>query len=428
MPLAILSAVSACGGNGGTPDATVFPGPPDAHPRDADPVDAAPDQNDSFAQAIQLTYNMPFAAGIEHAGDVDYYRFDGGAGDWLQIDAQMDDPNNSAAVFLYDASMTQIAEDDFGSLTTHLAAAGVYYLKVEEQNMAFGGVGMGGPGFTYHVSVNQLADPTPMYAFDHETGDDAASAQYVTGQTTQLLGTLRDASDKDVFAFPTHDAARIELLTMAVGPTGDGSTSDVGTLTVTDATGMTIIGRVSNATPAATLDVPVGASGATGTYLLWIDHAATPPGANDFYVALSLNGPDDPHENETAAAPGTNDTRATALASGELVPFQTGPFTLAGWVSFLPPGDVDYMGFIAPTATGMPFVTCEAQLAGSGLTGLHYELRDDTDVVLAQADEATSFGFNPTFTAGMRYWIKTSATGQDPIVTGDYVRCFVAFF
>ncbi len=430
----LIAASVACGSRRAAPvDAQIFPGPPDAPLADAAPADAALDHDNSFGEAIPITIGPPGIQGsFEIAGDRDYYSFTAAAGDWLSFSTVTNDPTYqlSAGIVLYDASMTQVAQaTDFLSefLITRIAVSGTYYLLIEDANLLHGLPPVTGVQTGYELDTWRL-DATSGVTFETEAGDDAASAQ-VTFFRSLLLGRFRDAADVDVFSVTIPSAAVVdfEVIPTPAGPMGDGATATYGHLTVTDATGATVLARTSSlagggladAHPSVPLPTPA-------TYLLWIDHGAAPAGADDFYEVSTQAYTEDGVEKEPSDMTGANDTLAAAEASGEHVGLWNPPgYYATHLLAFLPPGDVDYLGLDVPQA-GMLHVMCSAAMYGSGLVGLHTELRDETDALLAEADDPDPVPPTPVL-AHARYWIRLTATGQDPVVTSDFVRCHITY-
>jgi hypothetical protein len=104
---------------------------------------------------------------ISPARDEDYYSFEGTAGDWIQI-VTIANPEDDPALIdtvitLFDASMTQIAENDDSvprintdsEIITRLPATGTYYIQVQEFSTWMMETPEGGSTFTYQINVGR---------------------------------------------------------------------------------------------------------------------------------------------------------------------------------------------------------------------------------------------------------------------------------
>jgi len=422
---ALALALAACGDGdddgGGSADASgadaiaaevdAAAGAPDATPID--------DDNDSFAEAIAVAVDGASISGtLDQPGDSDYFMFEGTAGSWLAIRARRDDFELAflPVATLTDASQTQVAQGAQGAtLRTHLAASGTYYVVVRDASPT-----VGDPRFTYTLSVTHLVDGVQGVVVDQEPGDDVASARPLGGGSrTDVEGMYEHAADRDVYAFTLDEpgVTSFSATPTLPGPTGNGSTSDYAHLWITDATGATILARVDGGD-----QVLLRAPLPQASYLLWVEKAATAAGANDFYDVRARRGFPEVLELETA--PGGNDSIALAESSGEIIVLE-GEVLSASVVSYLSGSDVDYVGFDVP---GSLFVEaqCVARGSGSGLVGMTYELRSATDEVLASAVEPGGGLLTVKMPEAGRYYFRVTATGQDPAVAGNWVRCSIA--
>ncbi|MDT8898325.1 pre-peptidase C-terminal domain-containing protein [Thermanaerothrix sp. 4228-RoL] len=121
--------------------------------------------NDTLNTATPLTVGQSASGVICPAGDVDYYRFSGQAGQRLAIrlDAQRNGSPLDAILTLYDAQGNRLAENDDlvlyqmndPALSYTLPTSGTYYLKVR----AWGHPGVGDADQTYTLQVQ--VDSTP---------------------------------------------------------------------------------------------------------------------------------------------------------------------------------------------------------------------------------------------------------------------------
>jgi hypothetical protein len=423
--------------------------------------DAAP-SNNSFdtAKAITIDSTTAVSDSINPAGESNYYKFDGTAGDWLIIGTiayDLSTPSDCDTVItLYDKDRTQIAIDDDAmpwsgtdsEIVIKLPTTGTYYVKVQDYSDWSGDTPMGGSTYKYQVYAGHLRSECTT---DTEPNDNAGAAQAMTWfppdstypeiRQTLLLGTFSSATDVDVYSFtvPATTDAGTELRyvvteIMPSGSTADngnayGSTTPIGDFYITDAAGTTVLTQVSNA--AAGASTGIWAPMSPGNYQLWVKHPATAAGANDFYVVKMyidyyLMGD---MEVEAIGTTGTNDTLGTAQALTVEASNTDPTLNRAGVMGFIGSGDVDYYSFTVRATDTSVNVYCSAAREGSGLTGLTVSVRksDDTEVTNGHGVETTAEDLqlqdlNPG--AGT-YYLRLSATGQSSTVTSTFVHCTV---
>jgi len=444
--LSILMALStfACGGGGGDVDAGagMDDGGPvvDAAPAtDAGRRDAGPAGNDSFetATVVETDTNPGAAETINPAGESDYFRFEGTAGDWVAVftltEAAADGTQADTVITLYDSTMTQIAENDDAQprtgtdseLILRLPSTGTYYYKVQEfstwaPDMVMGGP-VGGRAYAYETSVITLTSASTGVLIDGEPGNDAASATALpTGRDSAfVLGRFDTATDVDVFSLqiPATTAAPkiFDVEVMPAGPMGYGATRSAGRVWVTDAMG-TIIARSTIGTGITGVQ-PSFAT--TGEIRIFVEAPSGAAGTNDHYVLKVFTNDENPLE---GAAP--NETLATAEARA-LAPVMGGMGESSFVLARLPAGDVDYFALEVMAGRRLS-VACGSRRDGSGVLGLTAEVRNAMDMVLTSSTEsATEDLFIDGFAvpAAGTYYIRLAGTGQDPEVTGDWVRC-----
>ena len=432
----VLAGVVGCGDDDGTP-------PPDAGTGDAGPGDAgrpdsgpAGDGNDSFADADPLTPGTTATGAIATAGDEDYFSFSGTAGQWVWITttANPDDTEGAldTVITLYDASMTQIAENDDAlprastdsELITRLPADGTYYLRVQEYSSWAGDPPVGMSSFTYELDLAALAGGGAI-TVDAEGGDDVASAQAlgftpVTGADIGILvGTSNDGTDVDVYSFTIVDSRpQAQFTIMPAGTDGYGSTGQPTSLWVTNAAGDEIVARISTTTLAE-----LSPSLPPGDYRLWVGSPAS-TGTNAFYVIKPYKLGDNPAE----TADLTNGLIATPEAL-TLSPLDGVPDTDAGYVlARLGADDTDHFSFEV-AAGDVVSVFCGSRPSGSGVQGLTATvLSADGLTTVGTSTETATTGVEieeATVAAAGTYVLRLTKTGQDPAVTGDWVRCGV---
>lgn len=441
-----------CGDDGtaepdaGPPDGTDA-GPPgfDAGPRqDAGrPMDAGPaegDGNDSFAEAETITPEADATGAIQEPDDKDYFTFEvpaeaeGGTFVVMTTDANPDDDTDmvDTVLTLYDSSMTQIAENDDAyprvntdsEIITFLLP-GTYYIEVQEWSTWTGEPGEGDPSFTYDLSFGFLNLEAPFITLEDEAGDDAASATTLAtdaGDDGMVpvgwgVGTFEDDTDVDVFQVEiTEDGRNFQISVMPSGTDGYGSTSSPANVWVTmDGDDDTIIARLDGSDGEFfEVDPSLGA----GTYNIWVANSGDASGAGAFYLFKSYQFEDNPAEVEP------NNMRAGAQALDQMRDDEgfNRAFVLANLAD-----DDDWFSF--EVADGEVFVVaCGSRSGGSGVRGLTAEVTSDDGTQLAEETEDAADGLFIDETdpgAAGTYFLHLSKTGQDPMVTGNWVRCGV---
>lgn len=391
--------------------------------------DAGPnDDNESFDEALDAMKNADrgVTGKIGWGGDRDYFSFAGTAGEFILVttDSQprFDGNQVDTVIRLYDSGQAQLAQNDDAvprvdvnsELIYRIPADGTYYVEVLEFSDWNGDEPEGRDDFIYALRVQTLEDTNPRVTVATETGNDAASATALGIDETfgLLCGDYADASDVDVFTVG-HDRADGSLAfdMMPPGTDGHGSTTPVGTVWITDATGMDVIARRDFGTE----DVDFSPSIPAGDYLLWLQHPGGTAGANDFYAVKTFVQT----ENDPEVEP-NND-----LATAEVRPLaaRTDGSRASFVLSHLPDGDVDYFA-VVPADGEMLTVVCGSAVNGSGVQGLRVRLLDAQGQVVAEATEpADDLARIEDQTVTSTAYVALDKTGQDPAVSGDFVRC-----
>jgi hypothetical protein len=418
-------------------------GPRDSGSRDDSAVDAGAGDNDnSFDTATAITADStedPTGV-IAPAEDKDYYSFEGTAGTWMGISTTAnpddDDMLVDTVITLYDSARTQIAENDDrqprgdtdSEIIFRVPATGTYYIEVQDFSDWEGvDAAESHPGENYSLSLFTIDVAGAVVAEDAETGNDAASAtaaKFGTNMSGLIVGTFASAADVDVFSVEVTGTERrnFGVQLMAIGDTGNGSTSGIAPIWMTDAAGTAIVARVADAT---TLEI--GPSLPPGSYLLWLQHPATAAGSNDFYVIKHYLVEENAPEAETVA--GTNDTIATAEPL-TLEPRTDMPTTRNAFIltQLTDTTDVDMFSFVVDAGEQVG-IACGAETSGSGVRGLHIELQSATGTVIAMDDETIvdeGALITPSTTTAVgegTFYARLSKTGQDAEVTSTWVRC-----
>ncbi len=396
------------------------------------------DGNDSFATAAEITVDDADATrgAINPARDLDYYTFEGTAGQWIEVVATTDDtamPRADTVITIYDSAMNRIAENDDGlprtdvdpELITRLPADGTYYVLVQEWSTWADDTPVGGSRYTYDLRVLNLVANT-LVNIDTEPND-ASAPQALTeqaltgGGASFVLGTFEDDTDVDVYTFTiagTTDASYGVNL-MPVGDTANGAAANPARLSITNADGSETIARID-----PSVFDPLGSgenaelppSLAPGDYRLVVEGG----GDADFYVLKIFRGGDNPPEGD--------DTLNSVIATPDPISFTANPdipglrsgFVLAHL------GDADVDHFAITTLDGEQVtISCGSASLGSGVQGLTAELVDPTGTTTHAMGTEGADGLlieDVDVPAG-DYVIRLTKTGQDPEVTGDYVRC-----
>jgi hypothetical protein len=448
VALALPALTTGCGddtrppGDSGMGDTSVpvdTGTPTDSSP----PMDSsvpATDGNDSFEEAVALTLNDGMGAmeRIQAAGDRDFFSVDLTADDWLLLatEANPDDDTEmvDTVIQLFDGpdEANMVAENDDAlprvntdsELIYHVPADGTYYIRVLEwSDWTSTDPLEGDPSFTYTLTAGTVDPSAAVVTIDGETGNDAASAQTVNTDMDFgiVLGTFADAADIDVFSFSVSD--RTAFFMMPSGVEGFGSTAAIGDIYVTNMAGTEIIARLNNSMNSVESISPAVDP---GDYLLFVEHASTAAGANDFFVLKGYTGF---MENPAETMEATNGTLAGAEALTQERDMDT--MLNQGFIlAQMSETDVDYFSF--DVADGeIIYVSCGSRSVGSGVMGLTAEVRDDTDTVVDMQLEDPSDGIfidgsMSTPPGAGTYYLRLTATGQDAEITGAFVRCGVS--
>lgn len=444
LMLALTAPLAACGS---TPDpvlddAGTQPDAPAIGDHDAaspETRDAGP-SGDSFDSARPVAANSTVSDAIATPGNVDYWRFEGTAGQWIAISttANADDEIDmiDTVITLFDSTRTQIAENDDAQprvstdseILIRLPSTGVFYVTVQDFSSWITDDDIDNEGeadFVYELAIGELNTGSTAITVDAEPGDDAATAGTLAfGGTSNnvafLFGTFNDATDVDVFSFtvPGTEPRALTGYLMPVGADGYGSTRAPLRAWVTNADDTEIIARIE---PRAGQQFEISPPVAGGAqYRLWIDAGGGTAGANDHYVFKAFLSTENTPEAETT--PNSNDTTATATA---VTLTTTEGANRAFILSTLASGDVDIYSF--PVTAGQQVSAyCGAQSSGSGVRGLSAAIISEDGTVLAMGTETAIDGASVPGVAPSpagTYYLRLQALSQDAEVAGAFVRC-----
>lgn len=384
-----------------------------------------PNMDFDTAQTTELNSTDGIGGAIDPAGDLDYFSIELPADTWVIFDIEANPDRNpdmlDSVITVYNSARQQIAQNDDqilgGTLDSeivyHVGAAGTYYVKVEDYTTFSMQEPEGGPAKEYILKVFSGFNDA-IITVDTETGDDAASAQLMGTNEGYgyVMGTYRDGSDTDVYRFTVPGTIRqnytIDL--MPTGSNGFGSTP-TGLVWVTDTAGSTVTAR-ANFTQnynSITPSLPGG-----GTYLIHVQHPATPAGMNDFYV-IKVNSYD---ENQAKIAEPTNNTPMGA----ETVALEDGNPRAGFRGGSITDGDLDYYRVDIRQGEQLA-VYCSSASGGSGIRGLTVEVTTSTGGTFrAQEVVPTVLALEAATSTGTTL-IRLSKDAQDPEIIGDWYRC-----
>ncbi len=406
------------GGSGGAGGMQVGPGPGPG-PGPGAGGGGAGDGNDSFAEAVNLPLGMDVLDNLDPVGtDSDYFSMTLSAGDLLTIDSAAkpeNDPFNPAypdlVLSLYDSGENKVAENDDPYLVRdtndsrlwyRVPADGTYYLRVTDCiNWEDGGPDNCSPAADitetqYGIRATVLDPAEQGTIVDSEGGSDIASANDFTPEYTPqgmpgtyfasvAYGTFTDNSDIDVYKIHLPDDISVEgdlfgaiFIQGLAGPSGIGTTANLGQAWMTMSDGTTVLSRIDHSVgvglgmPSRDLRAPMAAD---TDYYLFVQHPGGPAGANDFYIF---------NHNGTGSNELEDDTANDAAGLGQvLTPVANGDLTSAFISGDVLDGDTDRFSFAVPNGfTGTVSVACGAVRSGSGLI-LDVAVKDEAGAALA---------------------------------------------
>ena len=419
------------------------------------------DGNDSPTDAVEID-----AAGVQDtlqdpSTDVDYFKFDGKAGDIWLVSASShpqgtdEDPGYiDTYLELYDANNKLLATNDDSyprfntdsELITVLPADGTYYVKIQEwctsptmspqacDQAYFDAL----VNLDYQIGAVVIPPGAGMVLEGAEPNDTGATATAISySQTTTpgsyyltlLSGKLPMSSDSDWYSFtvPANltvaagSRAKTSFLVPWGSTAGNGSDVKVGKVEVVDATTMAVISSFDMtgelpATDRADLSLPVTPG---GNYFLKVNHGGLEAdGQGQFYLVYETLGAGNPLETKEVE----NSLPVTAEVLTESNP---GSYFIEGNLAV---GDVDYFK-VATNGEATVSVACASQRGGSGLRGFKatvYKADGTTAVAKGSATEnaSTDLFIDHAAVADTDLVIKLEATlPPDVTNTGSYYIC-----
>jgi hypothetical protein len=360
------------------------------------------DRNNSLAEAQLLAYDGAANLHIAPAGDVDWFRFNGTAGDLVRIRAMAEDTNVlDTVVRFYDAQGTELAfNDDFDRvggiapdawLFTGVGATGPWYFSVEDVRSWVGDPSdppEGGEDFAYDVDIVRAgagAGAAMEVAAGEIDGPGDAYAWEIPEYRINynLGGFLESAGDHDWLEIPVVRGAILRLY----GFPNSGS-AGVTRLRVYLPDGLTPITTIDGPgwSDDRRLWIPVLED---GSYFVEVSDAGGGGGYDHWYWLHGARN--EPPELEDPPGPPIDvETEPNDGASPEDSGLHlTGPGSdsTQRWARINPPGDEDWYAVEAEAGDRLT-VSCARTEAAGEATRLHIELRDPAGDVRAAGDWA----------------------------------------
>jgi hypothetical protein len=378
--------------------------------------------NTSFDTATPVVTGKPALQDVVAGKQKSYFSFEGKAGAFYSLSTEVSQYSPNNVLFLYDADQTLIAQNDDGArwpgdsidarLVVRLPHDGTYYAMAVDETLTDDYFPPGAFVLVYyHLTLDALVEGPGVGTEGHTAvfaHDDTSGYSYAT-----LIGEFH-ADEDTVFPFTgVADQALIGRFLLP-GKDGDGSTALGGRAQVTTSDGH-VVASIDRARGQADIHPPVAA----GTYSM----AMSPVGElgdNAFVAADVVMLAENPRE--TAST--TNDT----VAGAEAMDMKGSLFRRGLILSTLGAKDVDYFKFDANEGESVLF-GCEAESAGSGVTGLSVEFRDAADAALQTATETvneTVFIQPSAVPKTGTYYLRLSSAATVASTTEPWVRCVVS--
>ncbi|HZF53800.1 MAG TPA: PPC domain-containing protein [Polyangiaceae bacterium] len=428
------------------------------------------DGNDTLESADPMAIDSDVEGKLSRVGDLDFYSFEGKAGQVIRIDidaeilggVRFDNDYIDTWVTLLDAQGKRLAENDDeiplydadSHLITRLPGDGTYFVRVAdcwdaaedpEEQCAWPKK----KSVTKYTMYLYEVDPAlKSVTFDTEAGNDWTSADAIGYEISDngypylsdLVGTFTDAADVDVFSFEMPESIPIEYGKRSVGyfwvlPGGDrgtGSTAGVGRAYITDEADPSVV--LAEIHPRDDGAVELSPPLALGKkYLLFITPPEDVGGSNDFYVVRHFAGQSNPLEKEEVP----NDTVDKAELITQKDENDSDQEIHKYIEGDLPAGEsaVDHFKVKVPSkfqGVGTVSVACAAQRVGSGVRHFNISLlflKEDGSPINVGSTSAMEtsledlFMQNALIPAGAEHLVLKFETGQDPNVASAFYRC-----
>ncbi len=335
--------------------------------------------NDSFSTATMISYPAYLIydiTAIDPAGDLDYFRFFGQAGDVTSFYLYEDSPLE-AVLTLYDENLQVLAEDNdatgnqdgVASFVYELPEKGNYYLRIKDNRHPTAG----GEDYVYSFSLHLDETGEPNDDFDLATP--ISYGQRMRGFLESLFGP-----DVDTYVFAGQQG---DVISMSLYP--DGPLEDELNLCFYDPD----LAEITCVNNLKDYELPMD-----GSYYLQV--TGNHPGNYTLYLWLAAPADAfEPNDERTQAADiELGETLNAALEDHDGVPFYE---------------DVDFFQF--PATAGQPLlVTADSELYG-GQVDPELMIQDDSGAEIAYAEAYSTQTELPfTVPADGMYYIRVSAT------------------
>ena len=178
------------------------------------------DRNNDFTEADAVAEGADLYGYINPAGDIDYFRLNGGSGEFFKAyaltETSTEEGGLDTLVRFYDGSGGQLGSNDdfermghiYGTDAVYMGctpASSTYFLSVEDA--AFGG----GPSYVYNLLIAQFESGAVEDEPNDEVSDahDAAVAEYDTNY--DRAGIIEDDGDVDLWLLQLEPGARLRV-------------------------------------------------------------------------------------------------------------------------------------------------------------------------------------------------------------------------
>lgn len=392
----------------------------------ADAHDASAPVNDSFETATPIDLSVaPRIRDVTRPSEVDYYSFAGEAGAYYALSTDYNSFSPNTIIALFDPDKQLIGENDYGEvwpgdkndsrLVVRLQRSGTYYVRVQNHL----GDGPVYPPVFYHIKIERLSPDADGVTV--QTSDKPAQIRFAHDEMTgySYATLLGDFATVHAVAFEVKSQGQHILVghVLPSGAHGNGSTARVGIVSTTDPDG-NVLTRIDATGDQQFFHPPLDSA----TYQVRGELVGDAGDNGFFAIDLTLE-PDNPREQ----AEDKNDT----LEGAEAIDLkQDGMFFQHRGLllSSLSESDVDYYRFDTTQASKIT-MGCEGQTGGSGVIGLHVEVRDSDDKTLVAADEVPNMNLLIPTTAlpdAGTYYVRLSSKTKavkDPVE--PWARCAV---
>lgn len=337
------------------------------------------DRNNSREEAQLLEMNSTATLPLAPAGDIDWFRFSGSAGDLVLLAASADDTDKVDTVIVFtDADGNEIAyNDDFdrvsdiapdSRLYTGLSETGVWYFSVQDRRSWVNDPRNPAEGGAEHTYTASVVEANPDSYITVATGQDDSAEDAVAWDVVETYtnytcgGMLEPTGDEDWFAVPVVESEALRLY----GFPNSGSAGSV-QVEVYLPDGETLVGTWQDLTweTEHRAWMPVLE---TGDYYLRVTEAEGLGGFDYWYYLHAAKNPakeGQPSEVE----PNDDASQAVALAVG----------TQTVWSRIFPAADEDWYSIDAED--GDQLTVTFARISGDEDTALAIDLMDPTGTI-----------------------------------------------